>query len=97
MRVAVDLIAVREAVAVDTRVNSADEEAIEEAVGRWPALADAARVAHGLAQAGAALLLNDRARDDLDAEGKVDDGGAGLADTGHLLQRRAFAASGARA
>src|SRR5262245_12999449 len=97
MRVAVDLVAVGEAVAVDARVHSANEEAVEEAVGRGAALADAAGVAHGLAQARAALLFNDRAGDDLHAEGKVDDRRAGLADSGHLLQRGAFAGSGTRA
>src|ERR1700742_1866349 len=87
MRQAVDLVSVGESVAVNARIEAADEEAVEEAVGRRPALAGAAHIADGAVEIGAALLPDDLARNDLHAAWNVSYRGVGLAELRRLLKR----------
>jgi hypothetical protein len=88
MRQPSELIAVGEAVAVDLRVEPADQEMIEIAERVLAPEIYAAGVVDGVAQGRDALLVDDLARHDLHADRQVFDLGAGLADRGHLLQWR---------
>src|ERR1700744_4677955 len=88
MRETAELVAIRKAVAVDLRIETADQEMIEIAERVLATEIDAARIGDTVTQRRDALLVEDLARHDLHAGRQIFELGAGLADRSHLLQGR---------
>jgi hypothetical protein len=74
-----ELVAIGETVAIDLRIQAANQEMVVVTLGVLPAGVDAAGVIDGVAQHGGALLVQQRTGNDLDAGWEVFELRAGFA------------------
>lgn len=69
MRKSAEFVAVGKSIAIDLRVQAADQKVVVVTLGILTTRVDAAGVVDGVTQHGGALLGQERARNDLDAAG----------------------------